>query len=91
LVRDIPSAVNLIGQTNLGDIADLARKARFAIGNDTGPMHLIAAAGCKTITLFSDDSDPALCAPVGQWTRVLRRPHLTDLPVEDVLQSLPVA
>ena len=38
---------------------------RIAIGNDTGPMHLIAAAGCPSVVLFSRDSDPALCAPRG--------------------------
>jgi ADP-heptose:LPS heptosyltransferase len=89
LIESIPSAMNLVGQTSLGDIADLGRKACFAIGNDTGPMHLIAAVGCPTITLFSGESDPALCSPVGEWTRVVRRPALTDLSIEDVLQSLP--
>ncbi len=51
-------AIDLIGQTSFGDLADLARAARFAVGNDTGPMHLIATAGCAAITLFSNDSNP---------------------------------
>jgi len=89
LAAEIPAARNLIGQTSFGDLAELARSARFAVGNDTGPMHLIATAGCPSITLFSRDSDPLLCAPGGPWTRVLQRPDLADLPVEDVLQSLP--
>ena len=73
-----------------GDLCDLARAARFAVGNDTGPMHLIAAAGCPAITLFSNDSNPAQCAPRGRWTRVLQRPDLADLPVEAVTcESLP--
>ncbi len=53
LAAAIPSAIDLTGQTNFGDLADLARMARFAVGNDTGPMHLIATAGCPSITLFS--------------------------------------
>ncbi|MDR3534536.1 MAG: glycosyltransferase family 9 protein [Rhodopila sp.] len=89
LAANIPAAINLIGQTSFGDLADLARAARFAVGNDTGPMHLIATAGCAAITLFSNDSNPAQCAPRGRWTRVLQRPNLTDLPVEAVLESLP--
>jgi ADP-heptose:LPS heptosyltransferase len=89
LAADIPAAISLIGQTSFGDIAELARAARFAVGNDTGPMHLIAAAGCKTITLFSSDSNPAQCAPCGPWTRVLQRSSLADLPVETVLDALP--
>lgn len=89
LAAAIPAAIDLTGQTSFGDIADLARRARFAVGNDTGPMHLIATAGCAAITLFSNDSNPLQCAPRGRWTRVLQRPALTSLSVEAVLQSLP--
>jgi ADP-heptose:LPS heptosyltransferase len=89
LAAEIPAAIDLIGQTDFGDLCDLARTARFAVGNDTGPMHLIATAGCPSITLFSNESNPSQCAPVGRWTRTLRRPDLADLPVEAVLQQLP--
>lgn len=89
LAAQIPAALDLIGKTSFGDIADLARAAQVAVGNDTGPMHLIATAGCPAVTLFSSDSDPARCAPRGRWTRVLQRPDLADLRVEDVLNSLP--
>lgn len=88
LAAAISSAIDLTGQTSFGDLADLARMARFAVGNDTGPMHLIAAAGCPSITLFSQNSDPSRCAPRGRWTRVLQRPSLADLPVEVVLECL---
>ena len=74
IAREIPDALNLTGQTSFGDLADLGRAARFAIGNDTGPMHLLATAGCPSVVLFSRDSDPALCAPRGPDVRVLRRP-----------------
>jgi ADP-heptose:LPS heptosyltransferase len=89
LAAEIPGGIDLIGRTGFGDVAELARAARFAVGNDTGPMHLIATAGCPSITLFSKDSDPAHCAPVGRCTRVLQRPDLADLAVETVLETLP--
>jgi ADP-heptose:LPS heptosyltransferase len=89
LAAHIPAAIDQIGQTGFGDLSDLARAARFAVGNDTGPMHLIATAGCPSITLFSKDSNPAQCAPVGRWTRILRQPNLADLSVEAVLRELP--
>jgi ADP-heptose:LPS heptosyltransferase len=89
LAAEIPAGIDLIGQTRFGDLCDLARAARFAVGNDTGPMHLIATAGCPVITLFSNDSNPSQCAPAGRWTRILQRPDLTDLPVEAVLKELP--
>jgi ADP-heptose:LPS heptosyltransferase len=85
----IPTAIDLIGQTSFGDLCDLARAARFAVGNDTGPMHLAAVSGCPSITLFSNDSNPSQCAPAGPWTRILQRADLADLPVEAVLKELP--
>jgi len=85
----IPSAIDLTGQTSFADLAEMARQARFAVGNDTGPMHLIATAGCAAITLFSKDSNPSQCAPRGRWTRLLQRPDLADLPLEAVLECLP--
>jgi ADP-heptose:LPS heptosyltransferase len=87
--RKIPAALNLIGQTSFGDLADLARSARFTIGNDTGPTHLLAAAGSPVVVLFSHASDPALCAPRGPDVRVLRRPDLASLELESVLAELP--
>jgi ADP-heptose:LPS heptosyltransferase len=90
IARAIPAALNLTGQTSFGDLADLGRAARFAVGNDTGPMHLLAAARCPSVVLFSHDSDPALCAPRGPDVRVLRRPDLASLTVETVLAELPL-
>jgi ADP-heptose:LPS heptosyltransferase len=84
----VPAAIDLTGRTGLADLAPLARAAQVAIGNDTGPMHLIAAAGCRSIVLFSHDSDPERCAPRGLSVSVLRRPDLMSLPVEAVLAEL---
>ncbi len=89
IAGEIPAALNLIGQTSFGDLADLARAARFSIGNDTGPTHLLAAAGSPVVVLFSHASDPSLCAPRGPEVRVLRRPDLASLPLEAVLAELP--
>ena len=92
LAAAIPAAIDLIGRTTLADIATLARGAAFAIGNDTGPMHLIAAVGCPCVVLFSDASDPALTAPRGPggtWPTVLRVSDLADLPVGRVAAALP--
>jgi ADP-heptose:LPS heptosyltransferase len=82
-----PKARDLTGQTSLFQIAALARKALFAVGNDTGPMHLIALVGCRVVSLFSDESNPARSAPRGDVT-VLHRPDLADLGVDEVAQAL---
>jgi ADP-heptose:LPS heptosyltransferase len=89
LATAIPNAVDLTGQTDLDQLTSLARSASLAIGNDTGPMHLIAAAGCPSVVLFSRDSNPALHAPRGTSVALLHRPDLADLDVDTVLTAIP--
>ena len=87
-----PEARNLCAMTSFIDIIALARDAAGAVGNDTGPMHLIAATGCPSVVLFSDESDPALCAPRGPGgtatVTVLRRGSLEDLALGEVDAAL---
>ena len=80
--------ISLAGRTKFADLAALARKAAGAVGNDTGPMHIVAAAGCPSVVLFSGDSDPALTAPRGASVTVLRRQNLADLEVAEVADAL---
>ncbi len=84
-----PRARNLCGETDLSDLFALAREAEFAIGNDTGPMHIAAAMSCPTVVLFSKASDPALCAPRGARVAVLRREDLTQIRLDEVLAAIP--
>jgi len=79
-----PVAIDLTGRTELADIARLARAAAGAVGNDSGPMHLIAAAGCPSVVLFSAASDPALCAQRGPSVAILRRDDLRGLGLAEV-------
>ncbi len=83
-----PSAVSFVDRTGFLEIIALARRARWAIGNDTGPMHLIAGAGCASLVLFSGASDPALCAPRGANVTILRREPLSDLAISEVATRL---
>ena len=82
-----PNALNLTGRTTLLELGGLMRGARLAVGNDTGPMHLAAAVGVRSVVLFSSDSDPALTAPRGDVT-VLAERDLADLPVDRVVAAL---
>jgi ADP-heptose:LPS heptosyltransferase len=91
LARAIPG-LDLTGRTSLFELAAIAARAKIALGNDTGPMHLAAALGVPSVVLFSAASDPALTAPRypdGGWPVVLRALSLQDLPVAQVLASLP--
>ena len=92
IVTACPSAVNLVGGTALLDLFAIAARAEFVVGNDTGPTHIAAAAGCPAVVLFSHHSDPAMTAPRGPggaWPTVLRVPVLADLTVARVAAALP--
>ena len=79
---------NLVGGTGLAEIAALAHGAAGAVGNDTGPMHMIAAADCPSVVLFSSESDPALTRPRGAAVTVLQREDLGGLPASEVAAGL---
>jgi ADP-heptose:LPS heptosyltransferase len=84
--RVAPRARDLTGRTDFTKIAMLGARAALAIGNDTGPLHLAAAAGAPTLVLFSSASDPALTAPRGKVS-ILQVERLTELPVAKVAQA----
>lgn len=86
-----PQAVDLTGKTSLRQLAAVCARAALAVGNDTGPMHLAAAVGVRSLVLFSDESDPDLTAPRGLTegqVEVLRSPRLADLPAARVAAML---
>ena len=83
-----PASLSLVGQTSLLDMAGLLRRATYALGNDSGPMHLAAAAGIPSLVLFGPASDPALCAPRGAGCRFLQACDLQQLSATEVLAAL---
>jgi ADP-heptose:LPS heptosyltransferase len=83
-----PGARDLTGRTSFGDLVALGARARHAVGNDTGPMHLVVAGGAPATVLYSAASDPALTAPRGPRVTILRRPNLASLTVEDVAATV---
>lgn len=84
----VPEAVSLQGRTDFGQLAALARRAVAAVGNDTGPMHLIAVAGCPSVVLFSRESDPVECRPWAPRVETLQRDDLADLPAEEAVAAV---
>ena len=86
-----PDALDLTGRTSLVDLVRLGRRAAATVGNDTGPVHLLAVAGAPTVALFSRASDPALCAPRTGRVVVVRVDDLAGLSVERVAAALAAA
>ncbi|SVD31799.1 uncharacterized protein METZ01_LOCUS384653 [marine metagenome] len=82
--------VQLAGKTDLGQIAALARRSYVTIGNDTGPMHIIASCGAPTVVLFGSASNPALCAPRGRNVVVVAAAdgRLENLPGTSVWEAV---
>ncbi len=53
-------------------LAALLKRCGLLITNDTGPMHMAAAAGTPVIALFGS-TDPVTTSPLGPDSRVIRR------------------
>jgi heptosyltransferase-1 len=71
----LPEAVDLAGKTSLPELAELIRRARLCVTNDSGPMHLAAALGTPVVAIFGP-TDPVWVGPYGQPDSVVR----VDLP-----------
>lgn len=83
-----PQAINLTGKTSLFEIAALAHQAKCAIGNDTGPMHLIAATGCPSLSLLSGYSKPHRHAPKGKKVKILQSENIKDITTSYACENL---
>ena len=83
-----PDALNLNSRTSLPQIATLARGCTIAIGNDTGPMHLIAATGRPCISLFSGRTSPVKHAPKGDTVTILQENDLADMTPNTVIETV---
>ena len=88
ITRMCPRALNLVGKTSIFQIASLGRSAQFCIGNDTGPMHIIALTKCPTTAIFSTASFPEKAAPKGKHIKLLIREKLEDLSLDEVVSSI---
>jgi ADP-heptose:LPS heptosyltransferase len=76
LRRSLPRErwIDLTGESDLLTAYACLKRARLFIGNDSGLMHLAAAAGAPTLGLFGP-SDDRLYAPWGRHGRALRGPR----------------
>lgn len=90
LIRAISAACPAARQvtTSLGELVGLAQGACVAVGNDTGPVHLIAAAGCPVVALFSRESHPVKARPPGPTVVVLQSARIADLSLTEVLAAI---
>jgi ADP-heptose:LPS heptosyltransferase len=64
LLAALPEAYDLVGTLSLPEVAAVLQRAALFIGNDSGLMHLSAAAGAPTIGLFGP-TDATTYRPAG--------------------------
>jgi heptosyltransferase III len=75
---------------SLVELADLLRTARLFIGADSGPAHLAAQLGIRTIALFGP-TDPVLWAPIGPAVCIVAPPQpapMSWLEPDEVLRAV---
>jgi len=64
-------AISLVGETSTSDLAALFASCSVFIGNDSGAMHVAAAAGLPVIGIFGS-TDPEGTAPVTEQFTLIR-------------------
>jgi len=100
LMKMEPRIKSIIGRTDLFQLATLAERALLAIGGDTGPMHLTAAARAPGVCLFAQEWTPEMAydlltvwnpqtrlgraAPRGGPMILLHAANLEEISVDDV-------
>jgi ADP-heptose:LPS heptosyltransferase len=91
VVSGLPDAVDLVGKLSLPEVAACLQRCVLFVGNDSGLMHLAAAAGTPTLGLFGP-SQAGEYAPAGRCTAVAvadgpaGHARMQDLPVAAVLR-----
>jgi heptosyltransferase-3 len=86
LLKMLPDAIDLCGKLSLPEAASCIQRCALYVGNDSGLMHLAAAAGAPTIGLCGATIDRAEeMAPVGRlatWA-LAGGPSMADLSVAE--------
>ena len=103
IIRAEPRARNVVGRTDLLQLATLSERAVMALGGDTGPMHLAAAALTPGVCLFAQEWNAVMekelttvwnpqtrlgrAAPRGGEMMILYANAVDQLGVRDVQQA----
>jgi len=88
LLAEIPDAIDLTGKLTLSEAAACLARCALFVGNDSGLMHLAAAAGTPTLGLFGP-TPAAEYGPAGRSTAPVVSPtaSMADLTTEAVVTA----
>lgn len=79
--------INLTGKTSLCELALFLSNAKLLISGDSGPAHLAAAVGTKTLVIFRNDIIAKSAKRWGPWGKghiVIEKESLNDIKAEEV-------
>jgi ADP-heptose:LPS heptosyltransferase len=80
----LPEAVDLVGRLTLPEVVACLERAVLFVGNDSGLMHLAAAAGTPTIGLFGP-TDAATYRPTGRLAVAVTGASMEAITVDQVV------
>src|SRR6185436_11743779 len=81
-----PAKTIIFDRLTLGQLVSEQARLTLFISNDTGPVHIAAAVGTPVIVLLNRP-DPHSFTPVGEQTRLIFGPSITNIPVEEVYRN----
>ena len=86
LLAALPDALDLVGVMSLTEVAAVLGQAALFIGNDSGLMHLAAAAGAPTIGLFGP-TDATTYRPAGRCATAVIADSMNAISIPAVMQA----
>jgi len=84
-------ALNCVGRLSLEQLMVVLKQVDTLLSNDSGPVHLAAALGTKTVALFGTSevsTGPSRWGPWGMGHQVIYRESMQSIRVEDVLDEV---
>jgi ADP-heptose:LPS heptosyltransferase len=82
----LPRAVDLVGALSLPEAAACLARCALFVGNDSGLMHLAAAAGAPTLGLFGP-TPPSEYAPRGRRAAYVAAESMEDVSVDAAVEA----
>lgn len=86
LLALLPGAIDLVGVLTLPEVVACLERATLFVGNDSGLMHLAAAAGAPTIGVFGP-TDAATYGPTGRSAVAVIGESIDAISVTDVVAA----
>lgn len=84
-------AVGLVGRLSLRRLAGMLQRVRVLVSNDSGPVHVAAAVGTRTVVLFGTSdaaAGPRRWGPWGPGHVVIWKASMEAITVDEVLAAV---